>query len=367
MQKTHLQPEQIAWQRIVQQGLYQSFFETPTEVVAWNGAVQAQDYAGAKWAVAQRLQAASTEAAMEQCFNTGELIRTHVMRPTWHFVAPTDLRWMLALTAPRVHAANAYYYRIQELDAPLFAQSIKVMVKATEGHQHPTRPELAAALNQANIPTNDLRLTYLIMYAELEGILCSGPRRGKQFTYALVDERIPIAPTLTPDEALAALTKRYFISHGPALLKDFVWWSGLTVTAAKEGIALLGTTLHHEVINGQSYWSAATATLTPTKLTTLCAHLLPNYDEAVASYKDYSAAISPIHEKMWAQGNSIFSNYLVINGRIVGSWRRTLTKQTVSIEAKPFIPLSEAQNASLTTAAQRFGDYLGLTTDLRWV
>jgi hypothetical protein len=348
----------IGPQRMVQQQLTNPSFENPADVVAWLGAVQSQDYAGAKWAVAQRTKPSMTDVAMEQAFTDGAILRTHVMRPTWHFVTPADIRWMLALTAPRVHAVNAYYYRSSGLDSETFHRSNETLIKTLEGGKYLTRPELASALEQAGILSEDLRLAYLIMRAELDGVLCSGPRRGKQFTYALLEERVPPTKKLENDEALAELTKRYFISHGPALLKDFAWWSGLTMTEAKEGIELTKSQLHHEVINGQSYWSSAN--IPPVRENGPTAYLLPNYDEALASFKDYSAAVAPQYEKMWGNGDTIFSHYMVIDGWIVGSWKRTLTKKSVAIETKPFRPLTDAESQAIAGAAQRFGEFLGL-------
>lgn len=353
----------IAWQRFFQQGLLTTNFDIPAEAVAWNGALQSQDYAGAKWAVAQRTRGFVSDAAMDQAYNEGTILRTHVLRPTWHFVTPADIRWLLKLTAPRVHAANAYYYRMSELDYTVFGQSAEVMVNALEGGNYLTRAELATAMQAASIVASDLRLTYLVMHAELEGILCSGPRRGKQFTYALLEERVPPAPPLAHDEALATLTKRYFVSHGPALLKDFVWWSGLTVSEAKEGIELTKGDLRHEIIDGQSYWSATTPPLA--KANTPTCHLLPNYDEALASFKDYRAATAPEYEKMWVNEDTVFAHYLVIDGWVVGTWKRTLEKRKVIIETKPFRPLSTAESEALTVAAHRFGEFLGLPIELK--
>lgn len=351
---------EIAWQRLNRQALITPSFQSPVDVVAWNGAVQSQDYAGAKWAVAQRLNKFVSDAEMDQMYNRGEILRTHVMRPTWHFVAPADIRWMLTLTAPRVHAANAYYYRTLGLTPEVFRKSNDIIAKTLEGGKHLTRAEIATALQNAGIEASDLRLTYLVMYAELEGLICSGPRRGKQFTYAILDERVPVTPSLTQEDALAALTKRYFASHGPAQLKDFVWWSGLSVAQSKEGIELLNGWLEHQSIGENSYWSMP-FTPAPQKGELPLGHLLPNYDEALASFKDYSAAGDPRFVKLWDSGESLFPNYLAIDGWVVGTWRRTLSKKTVAIETKPFRLLTPAEEKALVAAANRFGEFLGLS------
>ncbi|MEO8393295.1 MAG: winged helix DNA-binding domain-containing protein, partial [Chloroflexota bacterium] len=205
----------LARQRLRNQHLSEPAFDTPEAVVDWLCAVQSQDYTAAKWAVGMR-GTGFGDAAVEQAFTAGTILRTHVMRPTWHFVLRDDIRWMLDLTAPRVHQLSAYYNRQLELDEALFARCEALMVGALSGGNQLMRTELVAMLNQAGIATNDLRVTHIMMHAELEGVICSGARRGKQFTYALIDERAPNARKLARDEALAELTRRYFVSHGPA-------------------------------------------------------------------------------------------------------------------------------------------------------
>src|SRR5205085_10298801 len=267
----------IAHQRLHNQLIARHTFENPSDVVQWLGAVQAQDFAGAKWALGLRIEGA-TDESIERAFADGTILRTHVMRPTWHFVSPADIRWLLALTAPRVHAASAYYNRKLELDDAVFRCTNAVLANALQGGKQLTRDELASALQQAGIVTEDVqRVTYIVMRAELDGIICSGVRRGKQFTYALLAERAPQARSLDRDEALAELTKRYFTSHGPATIQDFVWWSGLTVADAKAGLAMVTSHLLHETINGQTYWFSPSTP--PVQYLSQAAYLLPNYDE----------------------------------------------------------------------------------------
>src|SRR6266568_4837740 len=245
---THLN---IAHQRLHNQFIAQQAFEKADDVVRWLGAVQAQDYAAAKWALGLRMQN-STDDLIEQAFTDGTILRTHVMRPTWHFVLPADIRWMLALTAPRVLATIAYYDRTLELDDAVFSQSNAVLAKALQGGKQLTRAELFSELQQAGIATDNLqRIGHILMHAELDGIICSGARRGKQFSYALLDERAPQARTLDCEEALAEFARRYFTSRGPATLQDFVWWSGLTVADARAGLEMVKPQLVHAVVDGQ--------------------------------------------------------------------------------------------------------------------
>src|SRR5713101_5545905 len=283
----------IAHQRLHNQLITRRTFEKPGDVVKWLGAVQAQDYAAAKWTVGLRLQGA-TDDDIKQAFTVGAILRTHLMRPTWHFVSPADIRWLLALTAPRVNAANAHWYRRLELDDTVFMRSNAVLAKALQGGKHLTRPELVSVLQQAGIVSeNVLRFTYIVMRAELDGIVCSGARRGKQFTYALLDERAPRARSLDRDEALVEFARRYFTSHGPATLQDFVWWSGLTAADARVALELVKSQLMHEVVDGQTYWFSTSTP--PAKDLSQAAYLLPNYDEYTVGYTDRSAIFDALH------------------------------------------------------------------------
>src|SRR5690242_12008135 len=202
--------------RVCNQRLQSSEFQRPVEVVRWLGAVQAQDFYGAKWALGLRMVEATHET-IEDAFNGGEILRTHVMRPTWHFVAPEDIRWLLALTAPRVNVRCGPNYRKYELDEATLRRSNKILTKALQGGKHLTRAEIKATLNRSGVAADDVvRLAHILLRAELDGVVCSGPRMGKQFTYALLEERVPAAKPLARDEALAKLALTYFRSHGPA-------------------------------------------------------------------------------------------------------------------------------------------------------
>jgi hypothetical protein len=351
----------IIQRRLNNQHLVGAAFEKPEDVVAWQGAVQAQDYAGAKWAVGQRVQGAD-DAAVEQAFNKGAILRTHVMRPTWHFVAPQDIRWLLGLTAPRVHAVNAYMYRQLELDEPLFQRSNKAFAEALAGGQYLTRAELGGVLGQAGIVAEGMRLGYIVHRAELDAIVCSGPRRGKQFTYALLDERAPQAKTLERDEALAELTKRYFTSHGPAMAQDFAWWSGLTLADVREGLDMVKDALIQETVGDQTYWLSPDRPVI--KAPSPAAYLLPNYDEYLISFRDNSPILKPEYAELFMLRNVIFSHFIVVDGRVVGSWKRTFQKKIVVIALKLFEPLNEAQTQALRATAERYGNFLGMPVTL---
>lgn len=344
----------IVHQRLVQQQLSHQGFESPDEVVGWLGAVQAQDYLGAKWALGLRMQHA-TDDVIERAFTDGSILRTHVMRPTWHFVTPANIRWMLELTAPRVKATLAAMDRQLELDEALFLRSNAVIAKALEGGQQLTRAELGSALAQAGIVVEGTRLGHIVSHAELDAVVCSGPRRGKQFTYALLDERAPQARVLEREEALAELTRRYYTGHGPATVHDFAWWSGLTVTDAKVGLEMVASHLTQEVIDGKTYWFSASMPKTPEP--SQAAFLLPTFDEFLVGFASFDKSRRGGRD---ASENLVLSSTIVIGGRVVGSWRRAFKKGAVVIELAPFAPLTAAEGEAITAAARRYGEFLSM-------
>ncbi len=216
-------------------GLSAPWAEDSTGVVARLAAVQAQDYYGAQWALGARLVGA-VDGDIEDAFNRGELLRTHLLRPTWHFVAPDDIVWLLRLTGPRVQAASVYRYRQLELETGLLKRSDSALAEALAKGSYLTRDELGGILEAKGIPqATGQRLAYLVMHAELEAVICSGPRRGKQFTYALLDDRVAVGERLSREQGLAELAGRYFATRGPASVRDFAKWSGLTLKSAREG------------------------------------------------------------------------------------------------------------------------------------
>jgi len=347
---------EIAEIRLRNQHISNPTFKHPQEVVQWLGAVQAQDYPGAKWAVAQRAQGL-TDTVMDQALAEGTILRTHLLRPTWHFVTPADIRWMLRLTAPRVHAANALMYRRLELDNAVFKRSNAALAKALHGGQQLTRPELSPVLKRARIEAEGQRLSYLVMRAELDGAICSGARRGKQFTYALLDDRAPDASGFDREQALTDLSTRYFTSRGPASLKDFVWWSGLTTDDARAGIELASSQLVREVIDDQTYWLSRSSPTPPKR--SPAAYLLSTYDEYWMGYKSRGVAVDAVHAQKIVGGDT-FSSTILLEGRVVGTWRRTINKETVDIQTDLFAPLAQAGKQAIAAAAEQYGQFLGL-------
>ena len=348
--------------RLHNQLLSQSNLTEPGQVVSRLGAVQSQDYAGAKWALAIRKKDATSDSALDRAFNEGKILRTHILRPTWHFVDPQDICWMLALTAPRVHATNAFMYRQLELDRAILRKSYQVLEKALRDGKKLTRSELGSVFEKAGIVAEGQRLGYFMMAAELDGIICSGARRGKQFSYALLAERAPHAKTLERDEALAELTLRYFATRGPATLHDFTWWSGLTMADAKNGIEMVKSQFEREVLDGKTYW--LDRSVSPIKAKSPSIHLLPNYDEYFIGFKDRSA-IGKLVSPLRPEDNSVALNahIVILDGQIAGGWRRTIKKDVVVIEWKPITELTERQLQGVLAAADRYGKFLGLFTE----
>ena len=355
-------PSSIARRRLGNQRISKTAFTRPEQVVKWLGAVQAQDYAAAKWAVGLRAHGL-TDSGLDQALADGTLLRTHVMRPTWHFVSPEDIRWLLALTAPRVHAANAYPYRTLELDPATFLKSNAALARALRDGKQLTRDELASALQRAGIDASGLRLNYLIMHAELDGVICSGARRGKQFTYALFEERVPASKPLEHEEALAELARRYFTSREPATEQDFMWWSGLSRADVRRGIELVRRDLAKDTIEGKTYWFAASTQSARDPLQSV--YLLPNLDEYVVGYTDRSAIFdSSRADQLDARSSPLFQHTIVVHGQIAGTWKRTLGKDSVTVEAHPFAQWEDTESRAIELAAQRYGEFLELPSVL---
>jgi hypothetical protein len=360
MAMTSLAQQQIRRLRLNQQRLSQNQLKTPEEVVAWMGAVQSQDYLGTKWALGMRMEEA-TDDGLEEAFNAGRILRTHVMRPTWHFVTPADIRWLVELTAPRVRAINASYHRQLGLDEATVTRSNEVIARALQGGHFRTRAELGKILEQAGIDTSGLRLGFLTHAAELETLICSGPRLGKQFTYALLAERAPQAKSLSRPQALAELARRYFTSHGPATVHDFAWWSGLTVADARAAVAMVESQLTHAEFDEQHYWfsaSLADAIGSATLSVTDSAYLLPTYDEFLVGF-------SSLDQSRRNGGELLFDSTIVLGGEVVGSWKRTIKKESVTIELAPFAPLSRTQTKAVNRAIQRYGEFIGLAVETK--
>jgi hypothetical protein len=330
-------------------------FQRPKDLVSWMGALQAQDYAMAKWAVGIRLPE-HTNTMVEEAFNRGDILRTHVMRPTWHFVSPENIRWMLALTADKIKTAGRSRDRDLEITEALYRKSNQLIRKTLEGNKAFTREALGRELERAKITVSSSRLVHFLMRAELEAIVCSGPIQGKTHTYALLDERVPQTKPLLREEALAKLAQLYFTSHCPAAMQDFVWWSGLSQTEAKKALEAVKSNFLAEKIDGQTYWIPRSPDAVKKGENTV--HLLPAFDEYIIGYRDRTAVIPLENQRNAISSNGVFRPVIVANGQAVGLWKKAPAK-TQPVVFDFFAEPGASIKSKVHKAAGAFTRFLG--------
>jgi hypothetical protein len=345
----------IPLRRLAAQQITRHDFARPAEVVAWLGAVQAQDWAGAKWAVGLRLpDGRATDEAIERAVDEGSLVRIHAFRWTWHLVAPRDVRWILAHVAPGLLRKFARRHRELGIDVETTKRSHAALAKALRG-THMTRAELARVLERARVSTTGPRLSHLLGMAELDAVVCSGARRGKQATWALLDERVAPSKTRDPRDAAAELARRYFRSRGPATLNDFRWWSGMAAAEARAALESVESKLSRETIDGSvHYWDAPIRAEASTG-----AHLLPPFDEYLVAYQNRDAVLAPEHVKRMNAGGGMLGACIVCDGRVVGIWRRTLGRAAVTVEQTLFGRAPAARTRAIGLAVERYAAFVG--------
>lgn len=319
--------------------------------------MQAQEFGPAKWALAQRADGV-TVADVEAAFEAGTLLRLHILRPTWHFVHADDLRWMLRVSAPRVHKANAYHYRVTGVDDDVARRSRVILEKVLADGRHATRKEIAAILAAADLPSAGVPLVATMMRAELDGVIVSGVMQGKQHTYALVDARVPAGAEPDEDEALAELTRRYLVMRGPATVKDYATWASLTVTDARRGLAMLADAVVSEEIGGRQYWSLA-GDHRSTALKRPVVDLVQCYDEVVMGYSESRDVVVPPDRLLGAWQARWHA--VLLDGHVVGQWRFTVGRDGVAVETDMWRTFTSAERAVMTNAVDRLGGYFGRT------
>lgn len=320
--------------RLYSQQLANPIFNRPKDLVSWMGAVQAQNYNMAKWAIGIRLQSA-TDEIVETSFQQGEILRTHILRPTWHFIAAEDIRWMLKLSAQRIRAANESFGKNLEITEKLYTKSNRLIEKHLKGNNHLTKQEIGNMLEKENIKIDIHRLNRFIIRAETENIICSGINKGNKQTYALLDERVPPMKELIKDEALAKLADKYFKSHSPATLEDFCWWSGLSITEARHAIDLIKSDLVKDQYGAQKnifIHESCNYSLFQEDIF----HFLPSFDEYLISYKDRSAALKEKYRSKAFNNYGTFYPVILHNGQITGNWKLHRNKSGVTIETSFF-------------------------------
>lgn len=332
-------------------------FKKPEEVVKWLGAVQAQDYLGALWTIGLRTSDAR-ESKIEAALSNKLIVRTWPMRGTLHFVAAEDVRWMLSLLTPRIIARSAGNYKKMELTETTLSKSEQVLIKGLEGGKQLDRKAIYQLLEKAGTPTSNLRGNHIIGHLAMSGIICFGPRKDRQQTFVLLDEWLPPTRTLEPDEAWSKLAQTYFSSRGPAQVKDFAWWAGLTLKDANAALDLVKNTLQCEIIGNRTFWF--TDINRDKKINVSRVHLLPGFDEFILGYTDRSNVLESDHEKLVnATRNGIFGATIVRNGKAIGLWRRTLKKDKVEMHVRPFTSFSSGVQKGINSACRRYGKFLG--------
>jgi hypothetical protein len=353
-----MRPAALLAHRLAAQRISSTAFTRPEQLVSWLGAVQAQDYLGALWAVGLRV-AASRERDVERALADRSIVRTWPMRGTLHFVAAADARWMTELLAPKVLARAAGRFRALGLDEATLARARRTLVRRLEGGTPVTRRAVYQALERANVATAGQRGIHILWRLAHECLVCFGPREDKQQTFVLFDEWLPRAPRLPRDEALAELACRYFTSHGPATLADFAWWSGLNVSDARSAVELARERLDATNIAGDTHWLAPLEE-PPRSARAHRAHLLPAFDEFLVGYTDRSAALAAVHTTRVNAGGGILNPTIVVDRRIVGTWKRRLGRGEVVFSPTLFVPLAPAKARAVAIALRRYAGFLGV-------
>jgi hypothetical protein len=352
----------ISNSRLNSQKIAKPEFKTAKEIVSWMGAIQAQDYPMAKWAVGVRLRDPEINN-IESAIDKGEIIRIHVLRPTWHLVAADDVYWMLQLSSAKIKSASMSRHKELGLTEPVLAKTRRIIEKALAAGISLTRNELAKEFQKSGINTDANRLSHILFSAEMEGIVCSGPLKNDKLTYVLISERVPQKKEYSKDESLAELARRYFISRCPATIEDFSWWSNLSLGNARRAIDIIRSDFSAETIGTSEYWLPNS--FTGAGKESAAVHLLPAFDEFLISYRDRSSSLALVHNKKTVTDNGIFHPPIVINGQVAGLWRRTFKKNSMVVETEFFQPVSNTVLHMTEKKAGDFGQFLSKKTEVR--
>lgn len=353
-------PQSIAKLRVLAQHIAQADFKTPEEAIRHLVALQAQDYPGALLSIAQRINA--TQQQVETAIRDRKIVRTWPMRGTLHMLAAEDVRWVTKLLAPRAIAAAAGRRRQLELDDSTLTSAKTIIVSELQGQKQRTRTDLCAALDAAGISTAGQRGIHILHYLSEQGLLCFGPHQGKQPTFVLLDEWLLPTPDLPREEALKEIARRYFIGHGPATLKDFAGWTGLTLTDARLGLDMAKEHLAKIEVAGTDYWLDPTLKEAPTGV-----HLLPGFDEFILGYKDRSAMLKPeFSNAIVPGGNGMFLPTLVIEGQVQGTWKRIVRTKSQEVIITPFTDIPKRYHSQIDQQITRLAHYYGISVSWRF-
>lgn len=342
--------------RLHAQGLDAPRFTSASDVVRHLGCVQSQLHDMGLWAVARRTNGL-TKAELDAAFARGDFLRTHVLRPTWHFVDPTDIHWLLEVTAPRIRQLMSSSLNTIGLTPEHLDRCADVIVEALTDGEPRTRAELGEALGAAGLEHAG-QLIHIAMHAEISALIVNGPMRGKQHTYVLLDSVVTAPPSQPRDELLALVARRYARGHGPYREKDLAWWTSLTLTESRRAIELAG--LRPIDVDGQRYWAHDE----PVETTPAPAMLLSNFDEYVSYARDdadYALFDGTPEEMMRSTG------LLAIGGQLAGTWTRTLKSKTVEIVVRPSPRVTPAIRGAIESDAEAFGRFVGRDPELQIV
>jgi hypothetical protein len=353
----------ISKTRLISQKIASTGFKSPSEVVSWMGAMQSQDYSMAKWAIGSRLTE-KTDEQVESSFNDGEILRIHLLRPTWHFVSAKDIYWMLLLSAPKIKSSLKSRHKELELTESVIIKTSNIIENTFKKKPYATREELANDFHNANIRTDANRLSHILVRAELDGIICSGPVKKNKPTFALLSERVPDKIIKSRDESLTDLAKRYFTSRCPATIQDFIWWSNLSVTEAQKALGMIKNDFCAETIGTSTYLIPNSFSDHQPKTTSL--YLLPAYDEFLISYKDRSSSLLVVDNKKAVFDNGMFYPTIVVNGQVRGIWKRSIKKNKVILEINLFHPANSSILKLINYKAYLYGEFLKKETEVRF-
>lgn len=345
---------EISYLRLINHQIAASKFTTAKEIVDWMGAVQSQDYPMSKWAIGLRLPG-STESMIESALDSGEIFRTHALRPTWHIVSAKDIHSLLELSAPHIKTAMRSTDKLLGLTDSVFRKSQEIMQMNMQNERHLTRDEIISILINAGFDLGENRASHLLMHAEIDAVICSGKIKAGKPTYALLSERVPPSASFDPDLACTELAKKYFTSHGPATLQDFVWWSGLPVGQSKKALETIRSAFVSETVDNQTYWFSAEIQNFEPKKNTI--HFVPAYDEFIISYRDRKASLPFENMSQAVSVNGIFKPVIVINGQVEGTWKRTIKKNKIILETRFFSPVSKSVKNQLEEALMPYGQF----------
>ena len=348
---------------------------TPEDVLSLFGAMQAQDYPASLWAIGLRCRDGTTVKDIENSIIKKKIARTWLMRGTLHFAASRDMHWMLNLFKPRLLHTAIMRDRHLGLSDKVIEKTKTLFYNALKKEMILTRKQMYEILEKGGVPSKD-NLGYHMLYrAAWDGLICFGPYSGKEQTFVLLDEHIKERNELSQEQANAELAYRYFSSHGPATIKDYVWWSGLTAKDAKLGIEKNQSRLTEEDIEGKKYYM-------PKKMPKIDGnaprvHLLPAFDEYLVSYADRSAMLgNPKMQKAIKHmietqkltiihSNGIFSPVIVVDGAVVGTWSRKIEKNNVVIATKQYVKWDKDAAKGIKEAAERYGRFLWMDVVLK--